>query len=225
MGSKNRATLAVLDDKKMKPGAALHGHMYNINPDLWVLMREIGTLYIDPENRRKHPERSIADIAKSYDHYGQQKPLVVTPDGKMIAGEGQLIAARDRLSWTHIAAVTFNGTLEDAIAYGLVDNRTGELSEWDFRGLGITLRDLSIKGIDLADLGWQPHESSTIVLADWSPPSQKSLTDGHEQTHHLILNTREWRLVERVHRQALKQDSEVTAGAAVAAVLREHLKG
>ncbi len=171
---------------------------FNVNPALWSLLKPIHSLRPDPDNRNKHGERSIIEIANSYRKFGQQKAIVTRPNGMLIAGEGQWVAARDRLNWTHIAALTFSGSLQDAVAYGLVDNRTQEHSVWDFEGLGQTLKALQDSGVDLAEIGWQPHEAATLILAEWEPPGIKPLNEGHELTHQLVLNDRQWRIVERV---------------------------
>jgi hypothetical protein len=198
---------------------------YKINPALWALLKPIGSIRPDPDNRNKHSERSIEDIANSYRLFGQQKAIVTRPNGMLIAGEGQWVAARDRLSWTHIAAISFDGTFDQAVLYGLVDNRSQEQSNWDFEGLGQTLKALQDSGVDLAEIGWQPHEAATLIMAEWKPPEIKPLNEGHEQEHQLILNDRQWRIVERVAARVTQDEGEeVEESVAVVKALREWLK-
>ena len=99
---------------------------------------KLSELRPDPENVNDHDEGSISAITESLQSFGQQKPIVVTPEGIVIAGNGQLEAAR-RLGWKSISvAVT---TLKGAAlkAYAIADNRTGEFSELDAEKLGDAL--------------------------------------------------------------------------------------
>lgn len=220
--------------KLVQPDPAVHadGTTYNVNPDLLPLLREISWVTKDPENARHHPDRSIIDIAKSYQDFGQQKPIVVYPDGKLIAGEGQWIAARDRLGWTHIAAVVFNVgrplTPEELAAvaeqFGLADNRSAEQSEWDYEALGQKMKRLTDAGIDLADLGWLPHEAATIMSADWDPPAIEDLNKNHGEVHALKFTDSQWRVVERVVSKVQKvKGEEMEPGDAVIVALHAYL--
>jgi len=165
------------------------------------------------------------DIAASYKKFGQQKPVVVRSTGVLVAGEGQWVAARDRLNWTHIAALTFDGSVEDAAVFGLVDNRTQEQSVWDFEGLGRTLKALQDAGMDLAEIGWQPHEAMTLINAEWSPAALQPLNEGHEKMHQLVLDDKAWRLVERVVARVTRdKGEEVEPAEAVVTALREWLR-
>lgn len=104
-----------------------------INPALEGLARPIETLKLDEKNARVHDERSIAAISASLERFGQQRPVVVV--GKtVVAGNGTLMAAV-RLGWKRLAAVDFEGDPNKAKAYALADNRTAELSGWDYAAL------------------------------------------------------------------------------------------
>lgn len=198
---------------------------YKVNPALWPLLKPIASIKADPENRNKHSERSIVDIAASYRKFGQQKPIVTRSDGTLVAGEGQWVAARDRLNWTHIAALTYDGPLEEAEQYALVDNRSQEQSVWDFEGLGNSLKAMQDQGIDLAELGWQPHEAMTLIQAEWTPAAIKSLNEGHEKVHTLTFNDKQWRTVERVALRVTRDEGEEADEAeAVVKALRDWLK-
>jgi len=61
-------------------------------------------LDFDENNARKHSEVNIAAIAESLKQFGQRKPIVVTQDNRVIAGNGTLEAARF-LGWEEIAVV------------------------------------------------------------------------------------------------------------------------
>lgn len=90
----------------------------------------IDSLSPDPANARKHDERNLAAIRDSLRAFGQQKPIVVDQREVVIAGNGTLEAAK-RLGWTEIAIVRTTLDQTQATAFGIADNRTAELAEWD----------------------------------------------------------------------------------------------
>ena len=98
----------------------------------------IDSISLDPANVRRHPDRNIQTIVASLKRFGQQKPIVVTKEGIVIAGNGTLQAAR-HLGWKQIEIVRTGLTGSDATAYAIADNRTAELAEWDDDALAQTL--------------------------------------------------------------------------------------
>jgi hypothetical protein len=90
----------------------------------------INDLTPDPANARKHGERNLSAIIDSLRAFGQQKPIVVDRRGVVIAGNGTLEAAK-RLGWEEIAVVRTELDPTQATAFGIADNRTAELAEWD----------------------------------------------------------------------------------------------
>ena len=84
----------------------------------------------DPANARSHGRRNLEAILNSLRAFGQQKPIVVDARGIVIAGNGTLEAAK-RLGWTEIAIVRTELDPGQATAFGIADNRTGELAEWN----------------------------------------------------------------------------------------------
>jgi DNA modification methylase len=90
----------------------------------------IDDLTPDPANARKHGERNLSAIIDSLRAFGQQKPIVVDRRGVVIAGNGTLEAAK-RLGWEEIAVVRTELDPTQATAFGIADNRTAELAEWD----------------------------------------------------------------------------------------------
>ena len=101
-----------------------------ISKNLQSLIVKIETLKLDPENARRHSDKSVSAVVQSLEKFGQQKPIVSDEGGVVIAGNSTLRAAR-RLNWTEIAVTQFTGTSAEKTAYALADNRTAELSEWE----------------------------------------------------------------------------------------------
>jgi ParB family chromosome partitioning protein len=132
------------------------------SPELATCLVPIGTLRKDPKNARAHDEASHIAIADSYRAFGQRKTIVTTADGVVVAGNGQLEAAR-RLGWTHIAVASTAGMTDDQVrAYALADNRTSELSAWEPEALAVEIRALADHNYDVSGLGWSAAELQAI---------------------------------------------------------------
>lgn len=100
---------------------------HNINESIVNLATPIDELkHLDGNPRRG----DINAIAKSYDKFGQRKPIVATKDGTVISGNHQLESAR-KLGWSHIAVVFTDDDELTAKAFAIADNRTSELGTID----------------------------------------------------------------------------------------------
>lgn len=116
-----------------------------IAPELASLLRHIADISPNPRNYRKHPEANLRAIEASLRAHGQQKPIVVR-EGVVVAGHGTLEAAK-RLGWTEIACVEYQGSEKEALAYGVADNRPGDLADDDAGLLAEALRELEAEGL------------------------------------------------------------------------------
>jgi len=123
----------------------------HINAELTSLMVSVDDLHEDEANARMHDDRNIKAIADSLSRFGQQKPIVASEDGSVIAGNGTLRAARS-LGWKKIAVVRWHGPETDAKAYAVADNRTAELAMWDADMLAATLKHFESYDADLRSL-------------------------------------------------------------------------
>lgn len=118
-----------------------------INVALSGLIVSIESLKPDPQNARKHNDKSLESIENSLMEYGQQKPIVAMDDGTVIAGNG-LLAAAIKLGWKSIAAVVFDSPeAPKSKGYALADNRTAELSDWNPDILRQLHEELNLEGI------------------------------------------------------------------------------
>ena len=109
----------------------------------------------DPKNARTHSERNLTAIAHSLQQFGQRKPIVVTSDNVVIAGNGTLMAASS-LGWEQIDLVRVpSDWTEDQIrAFAIADNRTQDLSSFDVSILLEQLEELETADFDLSALGF-----------------------------------------------------------------------
>jgi hypothetical protein len=132
--------------------------------------RTIVSLRPDSRNARKHGKRNLATIRASLEQFGQQRAAVIRSDGTVLAGNGMLEAARE-LGWTDLAVtvVPDGWTDEQARAYALADNRTGELAEWDVAVLDEHLVELEVAGLDIEALGFESPKREFDVVEDEIP--------------------------------------------------------
>jgi site-specific DNA-methyltransferase (adenine-specific) len=123
--------------------------------DLKIETVAISSLTPDPVNARKHDARNLQAIENSLLKFGQRKPICVTPDSIVVAGNGTLEAAKN-LGWTEIviARTPVGWSWEQIRAFALADNRTAELAEWDDKVLADQLLELDANGWELEELGF-----------------------------------------------------------------------
>lgn len=168
-----------------------HPMSEKINPDLEPLARPVSELRKDPRNARRHSERDLSVLRRSLREHGQQKPIVVLRDGTVIAGNGTLEAAVAE-GWGRLAVVTFDS--EDAAraaAFAVVDNRSAELSEWDFEMLAAGLRELPADL--LSGVGFTQVELEPLLRADWTPPAVGPMPEKTAGDRHMmVLDDEAW---------------------------------
>lgn len=116
----------------------------------------VSNLTLDPKNARKHDQRNLDAIMASLEKFGQRKPIVVTTDGVVLAGNGTVTAAK-ALGWKEIAVAVApaDWDTDTAKAYALADNRS---AEWDETILASQLIELETEGWDIALLGFDKTE-------------------------------------------------------------------
>ena len=130
--------------------------------------RKISDLIPDPRNARTHDDKNLKAIAGSLDKFGQRKPIVVTTDGVILAGNGTVAAART-LGWSLIDVVVAPEDWDEATAkaFALADNRSAELAEWDTSVLASQLVELDSEGWDVTELGFNlPIETDNYKEQD-----------------------------------------------------------
>jgi ParB family transcriptional regulator, chromosome partitioning protein len=115
----------------------------------------VSALKADPNNARKHDNANLEAIAGSLEQFGQRKPIVVTKDNVVVAGNGTLAAAIS-IGWKEIELVRIpsDWTSNQIKAFALADNRTAELAEWDHETLGSQLLELKESDFSISSFGF-----------------------------------------------------------------------
>lgn len=116
----------------------------------------VDVLMFDERNARKHDEKNLKAIAGSLEMFGQRKPIVVTGENVVVAGNGTLEAARS-LGWSKIDVVRVPDDWSDdqMKAFALADNKTAELASWNPEVLNAQLRELEASGFDVQEFGFE----------------------------------------------------------------------
>ena len=123
----------------------------------------VADLVLDPANVRLHGPKNLEAIKGSLARFGQQKPIVVSKEGIVIAGNGTLVAARD-LGWTSIDVVRTELEGAEAIGFAIADNRTAELAEWDDPELAKLLAQLqNDENFETAATGFSDAEIDRLI--------------------------------------------------------------
>ena len=112
-----------------------------------VRSMDLASLVPYERNPRKRPKEAVAAVAESLKKFGWQQPIVVDSKNVISVGHTRHAAALS-LGWTTAPVVVIPD--DQAAAYCLVDNRSGEFTVWDNDLLRAELDSLpSLDGFDL----------------------------------------------------------------------------
>jgi len=110
------------------------------------------------ENNPRINNKAVAAVLKSIQEYGFRQPIVLDKNGVIICGHTRWKAAQE-LGLTEVPVhVAEDLSPEQIKAYRLADNKTAELSEWDYDLLPVEISDLDVAGFDLSLLGFTDKE-------------------------------------------------------------------
>lgn len=130
----------------------------------------IDELQPDPANVRAHDDANLQAISRSLERFGQQKPLVVGPGNRIVAGNGTWQAAK-RLDWDEIAITRSLLDGAEAQAFAVADNRTTDLSAFDEAALAEVLEQIREDDAELlAATGYAEDELQELLAASETAP-------------------------------------------------------
>ena len=97
----------------------------------YVPIGEIQPYKNNPRNNKK----AIDLVVESIKQFGFNVPILVTTEKTIIAGHTRYEAAK-RLRMREIPVIVVDGLTDELIKqYRIIDNKTGELSSWDYAKL------------------------------------------------------------------------------------------
>ena len=122
-----------------------------------MVIQEVAIDSVTPyeKNPRKIPKEAVDKVAASIREFGFKQPIVVDKDMVIIVGHTRLMAAK-KLGYEKVPVLVASDlSPEKARAYRLADNKTNELTDWDFDTLQKELESfLSVEDFNMEDFGF-----------------------------------------------------------------------
>jgi hypothetical protein len=137
-----------------------------------------------PKNSREHSQDNLEAIKRSLQKFGQVTPLVVGRMNFILKGCGTWQAMRE-INMQDVKILRVKLTPEQELAYALADNKTGDLSEFNFQGVADILKELQAGGFDLEATGFASFEIEPLLEAEWNagkPGTMPNISDA-KKTH------------------------------------------
>ena len=130
-----------------------------------VERRKVSDLTPYARNSRTHSDEQVAQIAASIKEWGWTVPVLIEPDGGIIAGHGRVMAAQ-RLGIPEVPCMIADGWSEgQKRAYIIADNKLALNAGWDDEMLRVEFAELGDLGFDLGLTGFGEMELGAL-LAD-----------------------------------------------------------
>ena len=139
-----------------------------------VIDRALSGIKPYPNNPRSIPLEAIDSVAASIEEFGWRQPIVVDTDGVIIVGHTRYLAAK-KLGLKKAPVHVMDATDEQAKAFRIADNRTGEFSEWDMDQLSEELLALDSASFNMLDFGISEAELAAALA-----PNDDELNDPDE---------------------------------------------
>ena len=115
------------------------------------------------ENNPRINDGTVDAVAKSIQEWGFRQPIVVDADGVIIVGHTRWKAAK-KLGLSVVPVHVARDLIPEAVqAYRIADNKTAELSDWNYDLLPIELSALQEANYDLGLLGFNAEELAKLM--------------------------------------------------------------
>jgi DNA modification methylase len=148
-----------------------------LSHDLKTEVRPIDTLIPYARNARTHSAAQVAQIAASIDEFGFLNPVLIDPQGGIIAGHARVLAAR-QLGRCEIPVIVIAGLTENQKrAFILADNQLALNASWDEEMLRLELQALAEQDFNASLTGFDDAaieellrgEPAELLNADEAP--------------------------------------------------------
>jgi len=108
-------------------------------------------------------DNAVDKVMASIRDFGFRQPIVVDENMEVVVGHTRLLAAR-KLGLKEVPVhIAKDMTPEKAQAYRIVDNKTGEIAEWDLDLLSRELEMSLANGYDMQSFGFDASELSKLL--------------------------------------------------------------
>jgi DNA modification methylase len=134
--------------------------------DLQVRLVPIERLIPYYRNARTHTDTQVAQVAASIREFGWTNPILIRPDGVIIAGHARLLAAR-LLGLSEVPTIELSGLTETQCrALAIADNQLALNAGWDDEMLRIEIAALQEEESNLALLGFGDEELAVRLAVE-----------------------------------------------------------
>ena len=149
-------------------------------------------------NNPRNNEQAVDTVAKSIKEFGFTNPIVVDSDNVVINGRTRLLAA-EKLGLEKVPVIRKEDlTPEQVKAFRLVDNKTSELSGWDFEKLDAEIAELQAMDFDMSEFEFESsHNFNAEAYSDFfedassQSQAQEQSQDNSAQTEHGLEQSQE----------------------------------
>ena len=123
-------------------------------------------------NSRTHSEAQVAQIAASIREFGFINPVLIAPDGTIVAGHGRVMGAK-AAGLSQVPCIRLGHlTEQQRRAYVIADNRIAELAGWDESLLQGELAALELDGITGDLMGFSAADMDLIESGGFDERAQ-----------------------------------------------------
>lgn len=134
-------------------------------PEIVVENWPVEALLLYARNARTHSKEQVQQIVASIKEFGWTNPVLIDPNGGVIAGHGRIMAAKE-LGMVEVPCIVIHGlTPEKKRALILADNKIALNAGWDESLLGIELQALVDAGYKAAITGFSDEEIDELIEA------------------------------------------------------------
>jgi hypothetical protein len=164
---------------------------------------------------------------RSLKQFNQQTPLVIDRHNQVIVGNGRLDAMLV-LKWKECQVIRTNLDGAEAEAYAIADNKTSDLSTFDYEKLAASMQGLKANGVDLEVTGFQDFEIEPILQAEWKPEAIGDMPAASAVGYTVRFSDEQWTFVQKALESIRESEQEFdTKGddAALAAVCYRFTEG
>ena len=150
-----------------------------------VVRRKVDDLIPYAKNSRTHSDEQVGQIAASIKEWGFTTPILIDPEGGIIAGHGRLMAAQ-KLGLDEVPTMTAHGwTDAQKRAYIIADNKLAMNAGWDLDMLKVEFKNLGDLSFDLALTGFGLEEIAGMFL---EPSETEPVPFDVEENHQMIVS-------------------------------------
>ena len=130
-----------------------------------IEMRSLESIKPYPGNQKKHEDKDVVTLATLIAKFGFRQPIVVDQHGVIIVGHARYAAAKKLGLSKAPVLVAADLTDREAREYRLADNKSNELSVWDYERVAAEIQSMNLSHEDLRSLGFRQSETATILRA------------------------------------------------------------